>query len=210
MTPALRPFQLRDRGVADAAQRLVMGREGAGEVLAGGVAVVDRLDRAAFVFLDAAALLHPFDAGALEALLDVDDDVVVGVGTGGVVNGKRRFAGAFGEHDLADRHAEVGRGLGLRINLARGRHRAGGDLRRDEVGGGDRLVHGSSPAVQVQRPEQSGYSLGVGKVPVCGEKLLSLRRHDPDQVQRVTAVLAQRDLAASQPLARHPSEQELM
>ena len=31
-------------------------------MLAGDIAVVDRLDRPAFVFLDAAALLHPFDA----------------------------------------------------------------------------------------------------------------------------------------------------
>ena len=54
------------------AHRLRRVGEVARQVLAGDVAVVDRLDRAAVVFLDAAALLHPFDARALQPLLDVD------------------------------------------------------------------------------------------------------------------------------------------
>ncbi len=70
-------------------------------MLAGDVAVVDRLDRAAVVFLDAAALLDPFDAGALEALLDLDGDVVVGVGAGGVVDRQRRLAAPSGDSTIS-------------------------------------------------------------------------------------------------------------
>ena len=76
--------------------------------------------------------------GALEALLDVDRDVVVGVGAGGVVDRQRRLAGAFREHDLAHRHAQVRRGVGPRIDLARGRQRAGRDLRASRDRFGDR------------------------------------------------------------------------
>src|SRR5690606_16391973 len=111
---------LRDRLAVERAPWLRRVRKIAREVLAGDVAVVDRLDRAAFIFLDAAALLHPGDARALETLLDVDGDVVVGVGAGGVVDRQRRLARAFRQRDLADRHAQVGRGVGRRIDLARG------------------------------------------------------------------------------------------
>jgi len=52
-------------------------------MLAAGIAVVDRPDRAAFVFLDATARLDPFDASALEPLLDVDRGVGLGVDTDG-------------------------------------------------------------------------------------------------------------------------------
>ena len=123
------------------AQRLRRVGEIARQVLAGDVAVVDRLDRAAVVFLDAAALLDPFDARALQALLDVDRDIVVGVGAGGVVDRQRRLAGTRVERDLAQRHAQVGRGLGHRVDLARAGDRAGGDLRGGEIGFGERLVH---------------------------------------------------------------------
>ena len=111
------------------------------EMLAGDVAVIDRLDRAAVIFLDAAALLHPLDAGALEALLDVDRHVVVGVHAGRIVDRQRRLARGRIERDLAQRHAQVRRRLGHRENLARTGDRAGGDLRRGEIGFGQRLVH---------------------------------------------------------------------
>ena len=75
------------------AQRLRRVGEIAREMLAGDVAVVDRLDRPALVFLDAAALLDPFDARALEALLDVDGDIVVGIEAGRIVDRQRRLAG---------------------------------------------------------------------------------------------------------------------
>ena len=68
----LGPLVLGDRLAVERALGLRRVREIAGEVLAGDVAVVDRLDRAAVVFLDAAALLDPFDAGALQPVLDVD------------------------------------------------------------------------------------------------------------------------------------------
>src|SRR5208337_4196034 len=96
------------------------------------LSVVDRLDRTAVIFLDAAALLHPCDAGALEAALDVDRDVVVGVRPGRVVNRQRRLARTGIERNLPQRHAQVGRRLRRRINLARAGKRAGRHLRRGE------------------------------------------------------------------------------
>ncbi len=137
----LRPFVLRHRLAGQRTQRPVHGREGAGEVLARDVAVVDRLDRPAVVFLDAAALLHPFGARALEALLDVDRDIVVGVGAGGVVDRQVRLVRALAQHDLAHRHAQVGRSVGLGVDLARGGEGARRDLRGREIGFGDMLVH---------------------------------------------------------------------
>src|SRR5262249_59739864 len=70
---------LRDRLAVERAPRLRRVGKIAGEMFARDIAVVDRLDRTAFIFLDAAALFHPFDACALEALFDVDGDAVVGV-----------------------------------------------------------------------------------------------------------------------------------
>ena len=76
-----REFVLRDHVAVEAAQRLVIGVERLRGVAAGDVAVIDRLDVAALIFLDAAALLDPFDARARQAGVDVDDDARVGVGT---------------------------------------------------------------------------------------------------------------------------------
>ena len=73
------------------------------------IAVVFRLDVAALIFLDAAALLHPGDARARQPGIDVDGDVGIGVGTGGVIDRQVRLAGAFAQHDLAQRHAHIGR-----------------------------------------------------------------------------------------------------
>jgi hypothetical protein len=52
-------------GNRNAAHRPRRVRETPREMLAAGIAVVDRLDRPAVVVLDAAARLHPFDARAL-------------------------------------------------------------------------------------------------------------------------------------------------
>ena len=67
-----RPFELRHRLAGQRAHRARRVGEIPREVLASDVAVIDRLDRAAVIFLDAAALLHPCDAAALEPLLDID------------------------------------------------------------------------------------------------------------------------------------------
>ncbi len=115
------------------AQRPVRVGEVAGEVLAGHVAVVHRLDGAAFVFLDPAALAHPFDAGAGKPLLDVDRDFGIRIGAGGIVDRHRRRA-RLGERDLAQRHAQLGGRIGPRIDLARAGQRSGRDLRRGDVG----------------------------------------------------------------------------
>ena len=128
-------------GRASAAHRLRRVGEIARQVLAGGVAVVDRLDRAAVIFLDAAALLDPFDAGALEPLLDVDRRIVVGIDAGRIVDRQRRLARRRIERDLTQRHPQVRRRLRHRIDLARAGNRAGGDLRGGEIGFGKRLVH---------------------------------------------------------------------
>ena len=136
-----RPFELRDRLAGEAAQRLRRIGEIPRQMLAGDIAVVDRLDRAAVIFLDAAALLDPFDAGALEALLDVDHGVVVGIDAGRIVDPHRLLAGTFRQRDLAQRHAQIRRRLGRRIDFAGTRNRAGGDRRRGEIGFGKRLIH---------------------------------------------------------------------
>ncbi|CEG08972.1 hypothetical protein BN961_02393 [Afipia felis] len=134
-----REFELGDRRIADTAHRLVVRLEGSRGVLGADIAVVLRLDLAALIFLDAAALLHPGHAGAGQTGVDVDQHVRVGVGAGGIVHRQVRLARAFGKDDLAQRHAQVGRRVGRRENLARRRQGTGGDGSFDI---GDRLVHG--------------------------------------------------------------------
>jgi hypothetical protein len=102
-------------------------------MLAADIAVVDRLDRPALIFLDAAALTHPFDPRARKPLLHVDDRVRIGIGPGRVVDRQRRLARAFRQRDLTQRHAQVGRGFRHRVNLRRSRQRPGGHLRRGDV-----------------------------------------------------------------------------
>ena len=135
-------FILRDRLSIQCPPGLRRIGEIARQVLAGDVAVVDRLDRPAFIFLDPAALLHPGDAVARKSLLHVDRHVRVGVGTRGVIDRQRWLAGRRVERNLADRYAQFGRGLGPRIDLARGGKRTRRDFRDDEIGAGDTLVHG--------------------------------------------------------------------
>ena len=74
-------FELRDHVVANAPQRLVVRGEGFCGVRSADIAVVFRLDVAAFILLDAAALRHPFDARARKTRIDVDGDVRIGIGT---------------------------------------------------------------------------------------------------------------------------------
>ena len=140
-----RPFELRHRMAVEPAQRARRIGEIARQMLAGGVAVIDRLDRPAVIFLDAAALLHPCDARALETRLDVDRHIVVGIGPGRIVDPHRLLAGTFRERNLAQRHAQVRRRVGHREDFPRARDRAGGDLRRGEIGIGKWLVHRFAP-----------------------------------------------------------------
>ena len=112
-----RPFELGDGRVADSAHRPRCVGEIAGEMLAGDVAVVDRLDRAAVVLFDAAALLHPLNARARKALLDVDRRVGLGIDAGGVIDPHRLLAGTLRQRNLAQRHAQLGRRVGRRVNF---------------------------------------------------------------------------------------------
>ena len=134
------------------AQRLRRVREIARQVLAADIAVVDRLHRAAVILLDAAALLHPGEAGARQAALDVDRRVRIGVRAGRVIDRDRRLAGGSIERDFAQRHLEVGRRVRPHVDLARAGDRAGRDLRRGKVGFGDMLVHRCTPFHSVVVP----------------------------------------------------------
>ena len=117
----LRELVLRHRLARQPAQRHRLVREIARQVLARDVAVVLRLDVAAGVLLDAAALAHPGLADARQALFHVDGGVRVGVGAGGVVDAEGFLGGALGERDLAERHAHVGVALGRGVHLGRRR-----------------------------------------------------------------------------------------
>ena len=128
---------------SSAAQRLVMRGEGFAACDGADIAVVFRLDVAALIFLDAAALLHPGDARARKAGIDVDGDVGIGVGAGGVIDRQVGLAGAFAQHDLAQRHAQIGRLIRRDEDLARGGQRAGGHGGK-LVSGLERMFMGSS------------------------------------------------------------------
>ena len=133
------------------------------------LAVIDRLDRAAVIGLDAAAFLDPFDAGARQALFQVERGVGVGVGAGRIVDRNRRLAGGGIERNLAQRHFQVGRSVRPRVNLARAHDRPGGDLRRGEIGFGDMFVHRCTPEFSCSRMASTtcarvvvaGYSVAV-------------------------------------------------
>ena len=105
-------------GGRNGAERPGRIRKAARQMLAADVAVIDRLDRPALVLLDAAALAHPGGAGARQALFHVDLCLRVGVGAGGIVDRNRRLAGRGIKRNLAQRHFQIGRRLGRRIDLA--------------------------------------------------------------------------------------------
>ena len=127
-------FELRDLVAVEAAQRLVVRGEGFCGMRGADIAVVFRLDVAALILLDAAALLHPGEAVARQAGVDVDGHGRIGIGARGVVDRQVRLAGAFAEDDLAQGHAQVGRGVRGGEDLARRGQGAGGDGGKGGVG----------------------------------------------------------------------------
>ena len=127
-------FELRDLVAVEAAQRRVVRGEGLCGMRGADIAVVFRLDVAALVFLDAAALLHPGETVARQAGVDVDGHGRIGVGAGGVVDRQVRLAGAFAEDDLAERHAQVGRGVRRGEDFSRRGKGTGGDGGKGGVG----------------------------------------------------------------------------
>ena len=156
-------------GAQDAARR-AMRRE----PVRRDVAVVLRLHRAAGN-RGIAAPRDPALADRGEAGGQIDARVGVGIGPRGVVDADRRLQG-IAEFDLAERHSEVRMLLGRRVDLVRAPDRAGRD-----AGGRARnldlgvFVHGRPPL----RPDSSNEGEGEPR------PTSSLRRHDPDQVQRV-------------------------
>ena len=150
------------------------------EMLAGDVAVVDRLDRAAVIFFDAAALANPSDARARKALLDVDRGVGLGIDAGGVVDPHRLLAGTLRQRDLAQRHAQIRRRVGRRVNF---REPAIGPVvtvgvARSASERGLFMVH-SFCVRSCEHPANGETGAGIRR------GFRPLRQHDPDQVQRV-------------------------
>src|SRR5439155_3875039 len=96
------------------------------------------------------ALLDPGVAVARQAGVDVDGDRRIGVGAGGVIHRQVRLAGAFAEDDLAQRHAQVGRGVRDGEDFSRRGKRPGGDGGKGGVGIGAN-VHTVSSFIFVYR-----------------------------------------------------------
>ncbi len=139
--PGAGEFKLRDHVIADAAQRLVMRGEGFRGMRGADIAVVFRLDVAAFIFFDAAALLDPGDARAGKTGVDVDGHCGIGIGAGGVIHRQVGLAGARAENDLTQRHTHIRRLVRRDKDLARRGQRAGGHGGKRGVGIGAN-VHG--------------------------------------------------------------------
>jgi len=165
-----------ERVPLDVGERL---RVGAGiERGAAGQAVVLGLDLAAEVALDVAARLDPWAAELGKAGVDVDRRGGVGVRAAGVVDADRGLVRGRLEHDLAHRDSEVGEQLPGDVDLAAARQRAGGDLHlRGRVWHFDRGVDVGHASYS-----NAGARAGSAATP-------SLRRGQPDQVQRVAALL---------------------
>ncbi len=125
----------------DGLEGAVTRREGAGQMLAGGAAIVFRAHIAAFIFLNAAAFEHPVGAVAGKALLDIDTDRRVGIWAGRVIDRHRFFIRGGVQVNQAARHRQGRVGLWMGIDLAAGRQRAGGDSGGLEVRLAGGLVH---------------------------------------------------------------------
>ena len=141
MHAGARPLELSYGLAVERLERPMAYREGAGEMLVADTAVVLRLDVAAFVIRNAAALAHPRGAGPRQTFLHIDRDVRIGIGARRVIDRHRRLGGRLRQHDLPHRHPQVGRFIRRRIDFAGARDRSGGDLRDGNIAIKD--VHGS-------------------------------------------------------------------
>ena len=111
-----RPFELRDRLAVEAAQRPQgVGKRPQHRFL--NVAVVDRLDDAAGIFLDATTRHDPGATRLGEALAHVDRDARVGVRACRIVDAHRRL-GRRRQLDLAQGNPQVRRGVRRCVDLA--------------------------------------------------------------------------------------------
>ena len=138
----------------------------------------------------ACALGDPRRPELRQAALDIDCGIGVGVGTRAVVDAERRLSASLREHDLAEGHAHPVVALRRRIDLPASRQGAGRHLGRNHVFRGNGLVHRHAP---LAKREGDAGETEMKKVP-------SLRRHDPDQVRRVSAG-PRLEAADSQPLS---------
>ena len=181
--PGAGEFELGDELARPAGAQCPRRRAERREMIGRDVAVVLRLDRAP---LDRgiAARGDPGFAHRRQTGREIDRRRAFGIGAGRVIDPDRRLV-RVAERDLAERHADVGTALGRGVDLARAADRPGGDgLRRGEFGN---LVHG-----RLLSEWESGGENERRKSRMAAAT--SLRRHDPDQVQRV------RRLAVSAPL----------
>src|SRR5262249_24375019 len=140
-----RPFKLGHWLAIERPPGLRRARKAARQMLAADIADFDWPELTACVFFDSAAVLDTFYSYSRQAFMDVDCHVGIGVGTCCVVYWQRRLAGRCVEHDLAQGHAQITRGFGLRIDLARSGQRTRGDFRDDQIGAGDWFVHDHTP-----------------------------------------------------------------
>ncbi len=106
-----RKFKLGDHFAVAPAHRLRLVGELACEVSAAGVAVIFRLDGAAFVSFDAAAFLDPGFAVARQAFFDIDFEAGFRVRPGRVVELERRLAAALVQCNFAQGDPNVGMAL---------------------------------------------------------------------------------------------------
>jgi hypothetical protein len=143
--------------------------------------VVLRTDGAAGTLLDVAAVGDPLRPQGGQAGADVDLGGGIGIGAGGVIDPQRRLLGGGIEVDLAECHLDVGEALARDMHLARGWQGAGGN---GEAGIDGAFGH----AVLLRRYAFAGRPRGCWRSP-SGDRFQSLRRHDPDQVQRVSTSL---------------------
>ena len=157
-------------------------------VRGGKIAVVDRLHRAAGVFLDIGALANPGQAHGRQAAGRVLVKRRITPRSGGVIEAHGLVAGdatveAMGglEGDLPHGHAEVGTGA-RQIDAA---HSSGGG-----VGGAIRAVGGAGGKIgaghgRARRKAYGSRRRSFHAAPPLRRGRRSLRRHDPHQVRRV-------------------------
>ena len=138
-----RIFELRQRAISSAAQRLVRDREFAREIFAGGTAIVFWLHFASVISLNVSALEHPICAVAREAFLDIDRDTRIRVRTRRVIDWYWRLirARVQVDHPARDRQARIRLGVG--VDLTARWQRPSGDFRGLELRLVDGFVHGA-------------------------------------------------------------------
>ena len=174
--PGAGEFELGDELARPACAERPLGGTERRKTIHGNVAIVLGLDRARLRF-GKVARFNPALAHWLQPAGQIDHRVALGIRPGRIVDAHRRLV-RVGERDLAKRNADVGASLERRVHLARAYNRPSGHgPRRGEF---RNLVHGRLLAHQIRRRKRADQWRSAAAT--------SLRRHDPDQVQRVRLV----------------------